>query len=111
MQNERQPDETHNRRILAHMRRAPAGHYTVDQLARNTRLSLAEVEACLTWLEAAGVVRRSTITISRAFHLVENQPPVDRPAREEKEAAPVPRMTEREAADRRGASRANWQTN
>jgi hypothetical protein len=58
-------------RILHHMQRAIAGHYTSAQLARNTGIPLAEVQRRLAQLEDAGYVRRSTATPYPAFHLTE----------------------------------------
>jgi DNA-binding IclR family transcriptional regulator len=58
-------------RILSHMQRAPTGHYTSAQLARNTGVPLAEVQRRLALLEDAGYVLRSTATPYPAFHLAE----------------------------------------
>ena len=83
MENER--DES-DKRILAHMHRAPAGHYTAVQLARNTGLSLTEVQPRLARLLKVGAIQRSTMTAYPAFTLAH---PV-----------PISPMTHREAADR-----------
>jgi len=63
--------DTADQRILAHMQRAPSGQYTTAQLARNTGLSLAEVERCLAQLDDAGIVVRSSATSYPAYHLTE----------------------------------------
>src|SRR5438552_11483578 len=61
-------EENHDR-FLAHMRRAPGGHYTPTQLARNVGLTAAEVLLHLAHLEQAGYIRRSVVTIDVAFQL------------------------------------------
>jgi DNA-binding Lrp family transcriptional regulator len=63
--------DEHDRRILAHMQRAPSGHYTTAQLARNTGVTQDEVERRLTQLEQEGYVVRSDATTHPAFQLTE----------------------------------------
>jgi hypothetical protein len=77
------------------MRRAPAGHYTAVQLARNTGLPLAKVQQRLAQLRRDGVIVRSRVTVYPAFQLAGQQP------------APVSRPTAREAANRRELGRAS----
>jgi DNA-binding IclR family transcriptional regulator len=73
--------DEHERRILSHMQRARAGHYTVAQLARNTGVPLAAVQRHLAQLEAAGYVVRSATTSSPAFQLTEQGSVVPLPPR------------------------------
>jgi DNA-binding Lrp family transcriptional regulator len=86
----REPPEhiAHDQRLLAHMRRAPAGQYTAVQLARNTGLPLPEVQSRLAKLVIDGVIVRSTVTVGPAFQLAEKPP------------TPITRPTPRVAADR-----------
>jgi DNA-binding IclR family transcriptional regulator len=76
-----------NQRILFCMQRAPGGN-TAVQLARNTGLSLPEVQRSLTELHRAGAILRAARLPYPAFHLVGQ------------ELASVGRVTAREAADR-----------
>jgi hypothetical protein len=83
-----------DQRILAAMRRAPGGRYTTVQLARNTGLSLPEVQRRLATLQRQGAIVRSSHTAYPAFQLAGEQPVLaDQP-------------TAREAADRQRA----WRT-
>jgi DNA-binding Lrp family transcriptional regulator len=98
MGNKLQALDAHDQRILAHMRRAPTGHYTEAQLARNTGLPLPEVQRRLTQLRRAGAIVRSLVTISPTFQLAAPDAAPD--------AAPVARARTREAADRPKLGRA-----
>jgi DNA-binding Lrp family transcriptional regulator len=89
-----EPD-AHDQRILAHMRRAPAGQYTAVQLARNTGLPLTEVLPRLARLLKAGVIARSSVTVYPAFQLSGEH------------GATVAPATAREAADRPELRRAS----
>jgi DNA-binding Lrp family transcriptional regulator len=93
-----EPDEQ-DQRILAHMRRAPAGQYTAVQLARNTGLPLTEVQPRLARLLKQGVIARSAVTVYPAFHLSGPQAG--------HAATPVAVATAREAAERREMRRAS----
>jgi hypothetical protein len=92
-------------RILAYMRRAPAGAYTAAQLARTTSQRIEEIEARLGHLEHAGVIQRSLRTASLAFHVVEHRDPHSR-TNERQASTGQPRLT-------RGSSSvppAEWRT-
>jgi DNA-binding Lrp family transcriptional regulator len=95
MGNKREAHDEHDRRILAYMRRAPAGRYTAVQLARNTGLDLAEVQRRLAQLRRDGVIVRSRVTAYPAFHVAAAH------------AVRGSRPTAREAANRRELGRAS----
>jgi DNA-binding Lrp family transcriptional regulator len=71
---ERDELDATDQRILALMRRAPAGQYTAAQIARNASLRLPEVEPRLARFEQAGIIKRSQLTVTPAFHVVQEGP-------------------------------------
>jgi DNA-binding IclR family transcriptional regulator len=88
MRNEQATPDDPAQRILGFMRRAPQGHFTAVQLARNTGLALPEVQRRIAALQQDGSVVRSRTTVVPAFQLAEGPPTV------------LGRVTPREAADR-----------